>query len=223
MQRLRLVALAIVGLLAAAAQSGAQGPLSLDVGGGPSFQFGQLKTNTATPGFNGLIGLNAHAPFIPISIRVEGLFDEYDHTSNYLGARQVWAISGNAIYSFPSPVHALGLIPYVLAGGGYYHTSENIRQGSQCTGSSSDSGALAFTPGSCPAGPPPTVPTVTASHFGLDAGAGARYRLFGIGPSIGIGIFAEARYLYYFGPHANAGMLPLIFGVSFPSVTSGND
>ena len=205
MQRHLLVALAIVGLLAAAAQSGAQGPLSLDVGGGPSFQFGQLKTNTATPGFNGLIGLNAHAPFIPVSVRLEGLFDEYDHTSNYLGARQVWAISGNAIYSFPSPTRALGLIPYVLAGGGYYHTSENIRQG----GTSS----LA----------PPTVPTVTASHFGLDGGAGARYRLFGVGPSIGIGIFAEARYLYYFGPHANAGMIPIIFGVSFPSVTSGND
>lgn len=197
MRRCHLVALAL-----AAAPAAAQGPLSLDLGGGPSFQFGQLKTNTATPGFNGLIGVDAHAPFVPVSLRVEGLFDEYDHTSGYLGARQVWAISGNAIYSFPSPGRLFGLIPYVLAGGGYYHTSENIRQNLLS---------------------PPTVPTVTGAHFGLDGGAGLRYRLFGVGPSIGIGIFAETRYLYYFGPHANAGMLPIIFGVSFPSVTSGND
>lgn len=211
MRRSHLVALALATGLIAERPSAAQGPLSLDIGGGPSFQFGQLRTNTAVPGFNGLIGANAHAPFIPVSIRVEGLFDEYDHTGNYLGARQVWAISGNAIYSFPSPGHAFGLIPYLLGGGGYYHTSENIRQ---------SNAGIACPGGPCPS---PTVPTLTGSHFGLDAGAGARYRLFGVGPSIGIGIFAEARYLYYFGPHSNAGMIPIIFGVSFPSVTSGND
>ncbi len=162
--------------------------------------------------------MHAHAPFIPVSIRVEGLFDEYDHTSSYLGARQVWAISGNAMYSFPSPGHLFGLVPYLLGGAGYYHTSENIRQKSvdECIPSNS------IPTETC--GPTsPTVPTVTGSHFGLDACAGARYRLFGVGPSIGIGIFAETRYLYYFGPHANAGMIPIIFGVSFPSVTSGND
>jgi hypothetical protein len=69
-------------------------------------------------------------------------------------------------------------------------------------------------------GPSPTVPTLTGAHFGLDGGAGARYRLFGVGPGIGIGVFAEARYLYYFGPHANASMVPLVFGVSFPTVTA---
>jgi hypothetical protein len=209
--RLYLVAFAFAG-----APAIAQGPLSLDLGGGPSFQFGQLKTNTAVPGFNGLIGVNAHAPFVPVSIRLEGLYDEYDHTSDYLGARQIWAISGNAIYSFPSPHFALGLIPYVLAGGGYYHTSENIRQGASIVCVQPAGTA----PGPCTT---PTVPTVTASHFGVDGGAGARYRLFGVGPNIGIGIFAEARYLYYFGPHSNAAMVPIIFGVSFPSVTSGND
>jgi hypothetical protein len=198
-----VIALAAAAAVVASSPAAAQIPLSIDVGGGPSFQFGRLKTNTSTPGFNALVGAHYHAPFVPISLRIEGLYDEYDHTSSYLGARQVWAFSGNAIYSFPSLPQ--GITPYVIAGGGYYHTSENLR-----------TKAL---PG-CQSCPPPTVPTLTASHFGLDGGAGARYRLFGIGPGIGIGVFAEARYLYYFGAHANASMLPLIFGVSFPSVTS---
>jgi Outer membrane protein beta-barrel domain len=197
MRASHVAALAIASGLAFGSPAAAQIPLSLDLGGGPSFQFGQLKTNTATPGFNALVAAHYHQPFVPFSVRVEGLYDEYDHTSNYLGARQIWAISGNALYSFPSVPP--GIVPYVLAGGGYYHTSENLRVDAK---------------------PPQTVPTVTASHFGLDGGAGVRYRLFGIGPGIGIGIFAEARYLYYFGPHANASMLPVIFGVSFPSVTS---
>jgi hypothetical protein len=191
--------LAAVATIVAAAQAAAQIPVSLDLGTGPSFQFGQLKTNTATPGFNGLLGLHYTAPFVPISVRLEGLYDEYDHTSNYLGAQQIWAISGNAIWSFPNSPQ--GIVPYVLAGGGYYHTSENLRA-------------------KAAVGPSPTVPTLTGAHFGLDGGAGARYRLFGVGPGIGIGIFAEARYLYYFGPHANASMVPLVFGVSFPTVTA---
>jgi hypothetical protein len=200
MRAYRLVALAIAAGLLATRPAAAQGPLSLDVGGGPSFQFGNLKTNTSTPGFNALIALRAHAPFVPFSFRVEGLYDEYDHTSTYLGAQQIWAISGNALYSFP--YSRIGIVPYLLGGGGYYHTSENLRQ--QAT-----------------TGPSPTVPTLTAAHFGVDGGAGARYRLFGVGPSVGIGIFAEARYLYYFGPaHNNASMLPIVFGVSFPTVTA---
>jgi Outer membrane protein beta-barrel domain len=192
---------ALVGVLASQPAI-AQGPLSLDVGGGPSFQFGNLKTNTAAPGFDGLVGLHAHAPFVPISIRVEGLYDEYDHTGSFLGAQQIWAISGNAIYSFPNTRY--GLVPYVLGGGGYYHTSENLRPKAVAD---------------CPTCESPTVPTLTAAHFGVDGGVGARYRLFGIGPSIGIGIFAEARYLYFFGPHTGAAMVPLVFGVSFPTVT----
>jgi hypothetical protein len=117
-------------------------------------------------------------------------------TSRYLGARQIWAISGNAIYSLPNSLQ--GITPYAIAGGGYYHTSENLRI-------------------RVATGPSPTLPTLTAAHFGIDGGAGVRYRLFGVGPGIGIGIFAEARYLYYFGSHANASMLPLIFGITFPT------
>jgi hypothetical protein len=181
-----------------AAEAPAQIPVSLDLGTGPSFQFGPLKTNTATPGFNALVGLHYTAPFVPISVRLEGLYDEYDHTSRYLGVREIWAISGNAVWSFPT---FSGVVPYFLGGGGYYHTTDNLRV-------------------KAVSGPSPTVPTLTASHFGLDGGAGARYRLFGVGPGIGIGIFAEARYLYYFGPHANAAMLPLVFGITFPTAVA---
>lgn len=189
-------------ILATAAEATAQVPVSLDLGTGPSFQFGRLKTNTTTPGFNALVGLHYNAPFVPISVRLEGLYDEYDHTSTYLGARQVWAISANAVWSFPSlNGFVSGVVPYLLGGGGYYHTNENLRV-------------------KATSGPSPTVPTLTASHFGLDGGAGARYRLFGVGPGIGIGVFAEVRYLYYFGPHANASMVPLVLGVSFPTVTA---
>lgn len=182
----------------------AQIPVSLDLGTGPSFQFGQLKTNTATPGFNGLLGLDYKAPLVPIGVRLEGLYDEYDHTSTFLGARQIWAVSGNAVWSFPSLGVLPGLTPYALGGGGYYHTSENLRP-------------------KATVGPSPTVPTLTGAHFGVDGGAGLRYRLFGIGPGIGIGVFAEARYLYYFGPHSNAAMLPLVFGVNFPTAISPSD
>jgi hypothetical protein len=195
---MRVTTVALVAIVAAAPAT-AQVPVSLDLGTGPSFQFGRLKTNTTTPGFNALVGLHYIAPFVPISVRLEGLFDEYDHTSRYLGARQVWAISGNAIYSLPNTPQ--GITPYVIGGGGYYHTSDNLRV-------------------KATSGPSPTVPTLTAAHFGLNGGAGARYRLFGVGPGIGIGIFAEARYLYYFGPHANASMVPLVIGVSFPTATA---
>jgi hypothetical protein len=205
MRAYRLVALAIAAGLLGSRPAAPQGPLSLDIGGGPSFQFGNLKTNTSTPGFNGLVALRAHAPFVPISIRIEGLYDEYDHTHSYLGADQIWAISGNAIYSFPNTMS--GVVPYLLGGGGYYHTSQNLRP---------NSGPCDMT---AVCAPPPTVPTLTAAHFGVDGGGGARYRLFGVGPSIGIGVFAEARYLRYFGAHANGSMLPVIFGVSFPTVT----
>jgi Outer membrane protein beta-barrel domain len=200
MRAIRIVALATG--LAVSRQAAAQIPVSLDLGTGPSFQFGHLKANTATPGFDALVGLHYTAPFVPISVRLEGLYDEYDHTSSYLGARQIWAISANAIWSFPS-LSGLPVVPYLLGGGGYYHTNENVRV-------------------KAASGPSPTVPTLTGSHFGLDGGAGARYRLFGVGPGIGIGIFAEARYLYYFGVHANAAMVPLVIGITFPTaVTPG--
>lgn len=187
-----------------ARQVPAQIPVSLDLGTGPSFQFGRLKTNTSTPGFNALIGLDYRPPLLPISVRLEGLYDEYDHTSTYLGTRQIWAISGNAVWSFPTFNALPGITPYVLGGGGYYHTSENLRV-------------------KVPTGPSPTVPTLTAAHFGVDGGAGARYRLFGVGPGLGIGIFAEARYLYYFGPHASAAMFPLVFGVNFPTAVTPSE
>jgi hypothetical protein len=193
-----LVFVLLATAVATAAEATAQVPIALDLGTGPSFPFGPLKTHTTTPGFNALVGLHYNAPFVPISVRIDGLYDEYDHTSRYLGVQQIWAISGNAVWSFPS---FSGVVPYLLGGGGYYHTTDNLR--------------LKAT-----AGPSPTVPTLTGSHFGFDGGAGARYRLFGVGPGIGIGIFAEARYLYYFVPHANAAMLPLVFGVTFPTAVA---
>lgn len=197
MRAIRFVVL--VALLSS--EAAAQIPVSLDLGTGPSFQFGHLKTNTATPGFDALVGLHYTAPFVPISVRLEGLYDEYDHTGSFLGARQVWAISANGIWSFPTFNALPGVVPYLLGGGGYYHTNENVRV-------------------KAASGPSPTVPTSTASHFGLDGGAGARYRLFGVGPGIGIGIFAEARYLYYFGTHTNAAMVPLIVGITFPTAVA---
>jgi len=192
---------AFVAGMVLAGQAAAQIPVSLDLGTGPSFQFGRLKTNTSTPGFNALVGLDYNAPFVPISLRLEGLYDEYDHTSAFLGARQIWAISGNAVWSFPMFNALPGVTPYLLGGGGYYHTNENLRV-------------------KATAGPSPTVPTLTGAHFGVDGGAGLRYRLFGIGPGIGIGIFGEARYLYYFGSHSSAAMVPLIFGVNFPTAVT---
>ncbi len=194
-------------VLAAAAAlarpAAAQWPVSLDAGIGPSFPFGRLATNAGSVGFNGLIGIDVRAPFTPVSLRVDGLYNEYDHTSSELGARQIWAISANAIYSFPVYL----VTPYVMAGAGYYHTYDNIRP----------------TPPPCPPNvncTTPNTPTVSGSHFGIDGGAGLRGRLFGVGPGIGIGLFAEVRYQYYFGPHTGASMLPIIFGVTFPSVTA---
>src|SRR5579862_4703364 len=134
-------------------QAMAQIPVSLDLGTGPSFQFAQLRTNTATPGFNALIGLDYKAPLVPLGVRLEGLYDEYDHTRTYLGARQIWAVSGNAVWSFPSFNALLGVTPYVLGGGGYYHTSENLRV-------------------KATVGPTESVPTLTGAHFGVDGGAG---------------------------------------------------
>jgi outer membrane protein with beta-barrel domain len=184
----RLIILAAAALVAHPAA--AQGPFSLDLGGGPSFPFGHAKTNASSLGFDALVGAIAHAPFLPLSLRIDGAYNEYDHTSGESGARQIWAVSGNVMYLFPM----FPVTPYVIAGAGWYHTSENLRH------------------------PDQTVPTLAATHFGIDGGAGVRRRLFGVGPGLGIGVFAEIRYQHYFGSRSGS-MLPIVVGVNFPSIT----
>jgi hypothetical protein len=183
----------VVAAVAFARPVAAQSPFSLDLGGGPSVPFGQAKTNASSSGFNGLVGVIAHAPFVPFNLRIDGAYNEYDHTSAERGARQIWAVSGNLMYMFP----IFPVTPYVLVGAGWYHSSENLRPDVR---------------------PEPTVPTLTATYFGIDGGAGVRRRLFGVGPGIGIGVFAEVRYQRYFGTRG-AGMLPFVIGINFPSVT----
>jgi hypothetical protein len=139
----------VVAAVAFARPVAAQGPFSLDLGGGPSVPFGQAKTNASSSGFNGLVGVIAHAPFVPFNLRIDGAYNEYDHTSAERGARQIWAVSGNLMYMFP----IFPVTPYVLVGAGWYHSAENLRPDVR---------------------PEPTVPTLTATYFGIDGGAGVR-------------------------------------------------
>jgi hypothetical protein len=157
------------------------------LGGGVSAPLGSLG-NYVSPGYNILLGISARAPFTGASVRFDAMFAEFTQSNGPSSYTQMVSGNVNGQYLF-----SLGsLSPYVFGGPGYYFLrGDNIA-------------AVAW--------PRPTtnLPPYQSSHFGVDAGAGVRYR-FAV-----LSVFLEGRDDLVFAGHAQRQYVPFTAGVSLP-------
>jgi hypothetical protein len=169
------------------ARAGAQELIRGYLGGGVSAPIGSLG-NYVDPGYNILLGISARVPFSGVSVRLDAMFAEFTQAKGVSSYTQMVSGNVNGQYLF-----GLGAVsPYVFAGPGYYFLrGDNIA-------------ALAW--------PRPTtnLPPYQSSHFGVDAGAGVRYR-FKV-----VSVFLEGRDDLVFAGHAQRQYLPITAGVSLP-------
>jgi hypothetical protein len=179
-------------LLPATNAAGAQMPVQvgLVLGAGGTFR-GEVPSDTYYTGlgYNVLGGVVLSVPVLPISIRLEGQYDEFSTPLSTYEDR-VYSATANAQYTIAFPfIH-----PYLIGGVGYYHLADQY-----------------FNPNQAPGNPDEI--NANLNGAGINGGAGLRS---GIG---GFGVFAEWRYHYIFagGPGNTTGHVsyaPFTFGVT---------
>jgi hypothetical protein len=78
----------------------------------------------AQTGYNAMLTLGLHAPLIPISLRAEGMFNDFDYDDSVAGlggkSAQIWGFTANALVTTSA---FFG--PYAIGGIGYYRINEN--------------------------------------------------------------------------------------------------
>lgn len=156
-------------------------------GGGVSVPVGSLGAS-ATTGYNFLLGVSWRAPFSHTSLRFDAMFSEFTQRTGFPSYAQMASGNLNGQYMF-----GLGpLAPYVFGGPGYYFLRGD------------NAWALAV--------PLPTTERTPyqSSHFGVDAGAGVRYRL------AYFSVFVEGRDNLVFSAHAQRMYVPVTAGISIP-------
>jgi hypothetical protein len=157
------------------------------IGGGVSQPVGSLAGSAKT-GYDFLLGISARAPFQRTSLRLDAMFSEFTQRTGEPAYAQVASANVNAQYAF-----GLGTVaPYVFAGPGYYFLR-------------GDNAAALAVPLPTTEGTP-----YQSSHFGVDAGAGVRYRL------AYFSVFLEGRDNLVFSAHAQRMFVPVTAGVSIP-------
>ena len=100
----------------------AQSLTSLGVAAGASFPMGDYKDVVKT-GYNAYLTLDVHAPLSPVSLRIDGMFNELDVTNGTFSNNEkshIWAATANAVFH---PTDLVVAHPYVIGGLGYYHAS----------------------------------------------------------------------------------------------------
>jgi hypothetical protein len=85
------------------------------LGVGPSFPVGNIATYAST-GFNVLGAFAFHIPYSPLSVRLDGAFDQFAY-NHIPGDARVFSGTANAVYSFRGSV----VRPYAIGGFGLYH------------------------------------------------------------------------------------------------------
>jgi hypothetical protein len=156
-------------------------------GGGVSNPVGSLAGSAKT-GYDFLLGVSWRAPFAQTSVRVDGMFSEFTQRTGVPSYAQMASGNLNGQYLF-----GLGtLAPYVFGGPGYYFLRGD------------NAAALAVQR------PTTERPPYQSSHFGVDAGAGVRYRL------AYLSVFLEGRDNLVFAGHAERHYVPVTAGVSIP-------
>jgi opacity protein-like surface antigen len=196
-----LFACLVCALLAApsplSAQSLATGLLHVGVTGGMSLPGGALQMITKT-GWNAGAFVSIGAPVAPLSLRIEGQWNQFNGKPQLAGDRpteyddfRIIDATANAVYAFPSTSVARF---YVIGGVGIYNERSTMRLGSSTT-------------------------DTTATKVGVNAGAGVHLQLRRLATIV------ELRYHYimrggeitpygYFGSgHQGMHIFPISVGI----------
>lgn len=176
--------LAIVALLSAGASARAQSFSHIGVAAGASIPRSGFA-DRATTGYDVALSLDVHAPLTPLSLRVEGMYDEFDYSSNpasigsvfrqFSQSARIIGVSANGILAGTGTFS-----PYGIGGVGYYHRTE---------------------------ADPTTAGTRDDNAFGGNLGGGVRFELSGFAA------YVEARY-HWVG-NTDVRFVPITFGVVF--------
>lgn len=157
----------------------ARAQISFGLGGGLTSPTSRLSDGYKS-GYNVLATLGISV------LRVDAMFNQLEDKADPSGHTQIWTLNANLVGNLlpsSSPV-----VPYVIAGAGYYNDQYRVTvSGSTIAGSGS----------------------VTYHDFGLNGGAGVRLNL------AGIGLFAEARYHYVFQKRFHSQFIPMTVGITF--------
>jgi hypothetical protein len=183
----RLAGLAGLALAIGSAPARGQELIRGYFGGGVSVPVGSLAADAKT-GYDFLLGVSWRAPFTHTSLRFDAMFSEFTQRAGAPAYAQMASGNVNGQYQF-----GLGPIaPYVFGGPGYYFLRGD------------NAAALAV--------PLPTTQGLPYqnSHFGVDAGAGVRYRL------AYLSVFLEGRDNLVFSSRSERNYVPVTAGVSIP-------
>lgn len=171
-------------MLAAAPAARAQSFTHLGVAAGAAVPMSGLG-DRATTGYNLALSLDVRAPLTPLSLRVEGMFNEFDYSSNadnvgslyrtIATSARVFGVTANGILASSGT-----LSPYLIGGAGYYRRTEpNLLTG----GTSSE------------------------NDLGANVGVGVRFDL------VGFTAYGEARY--HWAGDSDVRFVPITVGVNF--------
>jgi outer membrane protein with beta-barrel domain len=121
-------ALAVPLALAGLAPGAARAQASLGIGGGATIPVGDFNTSYST-GYNILTTLDIHAPRLPIRFRIDGMFNHLSGRATQFGTQvaqsQVWTVNGNVAVDLRL-APGMPLVPYVIAGLGYYNDQSGL-------------------------------------------------------------------------------------------------
>jgi hypothetical protein len=167
------------------------GQVGLVLGAGGTFR-GNLPNGSfySGLGYNIVGGLSVAMPLLPVSIRIEGMYNSFSTLLSVYQTR-VYSATANGVYTFPLiPI----IHPYLVGGGGYYHMT-----------------GQGFNPQASPGNP--TEIQYLMNGFGVNGGLGIRSG-FGM-----FGFFAEWRYHYVFAspqntPGGHTSFAPFTFGMT---------
>jgi len=117
-----ITALAGMALLSLPLESRAQNPVQLGIAGGVSLPTSDLSDITNT-GFNGTVTVGMTPAMIPLGIRIDGAFNQFD-LKDALGDGSVRFISvtGNLVYKIPGAM----VSPYLIGGAGWYNAKLDV-------------------------------------------------------------------------------------------------
>lgn len=181
-------------VLVAAVACAAAAPLRLDaqltgthfnVAAGAAIPSGDLG-NVTNVGFNITGGLSLSEPGLPVGIRLEGMFNQFnvsDQAAFAFGAPsdqiRVWGANANAVFDVPLSSLATGNALYAIGGIGFANTSETLNQEGGTTG------------------------------FAWNIGGGFKF------PLSGFSAYVEARYHSTNTNGLNTTFTPIVFGLQF--------
>jgi hypothetical protein len=185
---------ALAACCAAVPATRAEAQVTFGVGGGLSLPLSDLKT-AATTGYNVLGQLGIAVPFLPIGLRIDGMFNSFKHQPNIpFNNVQLWTVNANAVWNI-SPISSAGagVTPYLIGGAGYYND-----QGGCDVRYLSVPGITA-----CPGG------NTHSNYVGLNGGGGVRAGI------ASLSVFVEARFHYVFTSGGHLEFVPITAGIIF--------